>query len=837
VQIGLAEAILSQGRYQEVLTTLDEVRQVAPSEDAGVHALRAGAYEGLGELKRASKLYKEALDLNRASVPARLGLARLALKEGRPADARPLIDTALKVDDRSVIGWGLLGDLERLEKNPEAAKKAYSEAVKRTPIPNVLEIKLSQVETELGNYAGARRHLAAVRKVSPDHPMVAITEGLLEYRLGNLTKAQSTLETGLSGDPDNQLAAYYLGVLHYTRGHWADAVDYLSRAESSQEENEGFYLMLGAAKLNTGDVAGAATLLDQHVDVEKASSNVLALMAPVKFAQGELEAGRKLADRATAIDPTLADLHVDLGLRLLQKHHVGKAVVELEDTLAQQPDSERAQTALFIARVQAGDRAGALALAQRMRRDRPEDGSPLVLMALLRALEKDVRGAEELLRQALELDPKNVSAAANLAGLAVRAGRLDEARQLYERMLQEGKDDVAIRLKAAMLELKAGNRDEFERKLRALVADHPEQLKARVLLTRYYTRSGRALKALSLIKDMGKGEGQRPAALAVSAEAQMAVGDLENAVRSAEAWVRLSPGNAAARYLLAKAYAATRNRDGLQRELFAAIDLEPGNPAVDSLVNQLISTAPSLDAANELVDRLRKTQPDLPYLLDLDAQRALKAGRYDDALRIYRHALKRHPDDPRWPTGLHRLYRAQGEFGKARQLLDAWLKRHPDNPRVHLYSGNLYLAQGKTEQASRAFSAVLEKDPDNVAALNNLGWLLLDTAPRSALHRAKRGTELAGRTAATLDTLGMALLANGETDQAAAVLAEASGKMPESKEIRIHLAQAWNRQGQATKAREVLRSILADAEAFSGREDAERLLQEIDGDRLKGESR
>jgi putative PEP-CTERM system TPR-repeat lipoprotein len=829
VIVGLAESILAQRRYEEVLNILGEASPRTLTEQAAMLALKGEAYEGMGEPERAEALYKEALGLSGASIQARLGLARLAMKDGRLAEARPLIDTALKVDDRSVIGWGLLGDLERSKGNTEAAKQAYEKAVERSSIPNVLQLKLAQVKAELGDYVGARHDLDAVREVAPKSPLVFITEGLLEYRLGNLTKAQSALETGLSGDPDNRQAAYSLGVLHYARGNWTEAAKYLERAGGQQRENEGFSLMLAAAKFNAGDVAGAAKVLDKDLDIATAGPKALALVARVRLAQGELEEGRQLADRATAIDPTLADLYVDQGLRLLQKGETDKALIELEEALARQPDSVRAQTAVFTARVKSGDREGALKLAQQMREERPDDAGPLVLLALLKALEQDIAGSESLLREALAMDPNHVEAASNLATLAARAGRFDEAQALYARILENNPDNTAIKLKSAILELKVGKTNEFERHLSALVEEHPEQLQARLLLARHYLHTRQAFRSLSLLKQLDPSQQTRPEVLAVIAAAQMALGEVENAVRSAESWVKASPDNPAARYLLAKGYAATKNRDGLERELFAAVDLDPSNPLVGPLINRLIAMAPSLEAAKALLDQLRERAPTLAYFFALDAEKALREGHEEEAFRLYRDAMERYPGDRQWPIALYRLYRARGELIEAQRLLESWLDRRPGDAAVRFYLGNLYLARGETERAVDAFSQVIETNPNNVSALNNLGWLLLDSAPRSALYHAERAAELGGRSAATLDTLGTALLANGQVDRAVDVLSEASGKLPGSMEIRLHLAKAWYRQGQSGRAEEALKSMLAEKGDFPGRADAQRLLREIGG--------
>ena len=100
--------------------------------------------------------------------------------------------------------------------------------------------------------------------------------------------------------------------------------------------------------------------------------------------------------------------------------------------------------------------------------------------------------------------------------------------------------------------------------------------------------------------------------------------------------------------------------------------------------------------------------------------------------------------------------------------------------------------------------------PDNVLALNNLAWLLQDTAPDEALGYAEHANMLAPGVPSIMDTLGWLLLKHEKAGQAAVFLEEASRKAPENPQYRYHLALALDRLGRRAEAKPMLEQLLSD---------------------------
>lgn len=148
----------------------------------------------------------------------------------------------------------------------------------------------------------------------------------------------------------------------------------------------------------------------------------------------------------------------------------------------------------------------------------------------------------------------------------------------------------------------------------------------------------------------------------------------------------------------------------------------------------------------------------VPELLRLGEQ-ALEEGRFEDAVRLYRRALKVEGDSARGHYGLGLALGRQGKLSEALVALQeavrlnpswpearrdlgvayvklkrwpeadrtfrAYLKLRPGDPEGHYHLGLALGQQGRHQEAKAAFEEALRLKPDYLKALNNLGLALL----------------------------------------------------------------------------------------------------------------
>ncbi len=108
----------------------------------------------------------------------------------------------------------------------------------------------------------------------------------------------------------------------------------------------------------------------------------------------------------------------------------------------------------------------------------------------------------------------------------------------------------------------------------------------------------------------------------------------------------------------------------------------------------------------------------------------------------------------------------------------------------------------------RLFRQVLALKPAHVGALNNLATLLAEQPDKrqEALEYVDRAIGIVGPQPGLLDTKGMILVFQKKPDEAVPLLEEAAATPQADPRYHFHLAVAYDRAGEAEKARAALRT-------------------------------
>ena len=91
--------------------------------------------------------------------------------------------------------------------------------------------------------------------------------------------------------------------------------------------------------------------------------------------------------------------------------------------------------------------------------------------------------------------------------------------------------------------------------------------------------------------------------------------------------------------------------------------------------------------------------------------------------------------------------------------------------------------------------------------MNNLAWVLAEDLdrPDEALPLAERAVELVPRSGENLDTLGWIHYRRGNYEQAAALLRDATTRLPKNGAVHYHLGLAYAKLGRREDAASALR--------------------------------
>ena len=155
-------------------------------------------------------------------------------------------------------------------------------------------------------------------------------------------------------------------------------------------------------------------------------------------------------ERARALDPAQPELDLALGQALLAGGRPKEAIPPLRRAF--DGGLQRDITGFDLARAHAaaGDRASAVAVLQRVRPERADDGESWRALGEL-ALELNApRLAEAFLRQAIRADPKSVDGYEKLGLAMAIGGRFNEAVGAFEQAARLNPRDASVRLNLAV---------------------------------------------------------------------------------------------------------------------------------------------------------------------------------------------------------------------------------------------------------------------------------------------------------------------------------------------------------------------------------------------------
>jgi len=195
--------------------------------------------------------------------------------------------------------------------------------------------------------------------------------------------------------------------------------------------------------------------------------------------------------------------------------------------------------------------------------------------------------------------------------------------------------------------------------------------------------------------------------------------DSARSVEALQEAVRLDPGFALAWAALARSY---------ENEAIAGVML-PRNAHAEAhrAVNHALNIDPNLAYAHaqlaaiegnsfdtlaeraELI-RVRELDPNDMTLLNSEAIDAGNSGRFDDAINLYRQAIKRDPLNMRWPQSLWDLYMLTNRVSDAEGMVRDMLVINPGYDGSHCDLGFIQLAQNKPEAALATMREEPQKD-------------------------------------------------------------------------------------------------------------------------------
>lgn len=823
----LAKALLLLGQPTKVTGSYGSTTLAEPGAEAELKTWVAAAYSQQGQTEQAYRALDAALRAHPLFPAAVIVQARMRARDGDLDGALRTLDELLAKDPGNAdagVAKGYLLWLGRQDAN--GALAAHRKVLEARPrfVPALAEVVT--ILFRQGQAKEARQEFDKLRKAAPNHPETVFFEAQFAYVDGQYARSRELTDALLKLAPDHYRALELAAAAEYRLGHDLQAQDFAARALGSVPGLVLARQIMARSLLRSARPDKALAALAPLLQGKTADAASLVIAGEAYLQLGKAREADVAFKRAADLAPSDSRVRTAAALALADAGRADVAVKELEALAAGDP-GPRTGLALLSARIAAGDFKGALAAADALREQMPNEPLPEQLRGQVLISLHDAAGARAGFEAARAKDAKYFPALAALASLDVAEGNPARARQRVEDYLKASPGHGQATLLLVQIPSASG----------ALPADAPERLAQALRANPRDAQLHLALIARHLQR------GDRPAALNAAqaaaaalpndlalrqalGQAQLMAGQTQQAVSTLRQIVVQQPHSAAAQLQLAQALAQAGDRSGARAALGKALELDPDLAEARQALATLALADDRPQDALALAAEMQKRDPKsgLGHAVagDIEAQRK----NWPAAAAAYRKALDlSHATEA--ALKLHAVYLASNRAADAERLAAEWERQRPNDPAFRFYLGDLATNRGDLAAAESHYRAVLVGQPNNALALNNIAWLLHKQSKPGALEMAERANALMPNRAPLLDTLATIQAASGKLADALASQLRAVEASPQDPNFKLNLARLQVRAGKAAEAKKTLEPLAALGERFPRQAEVRALLKTL----------
>ncbi len=593
-----------------------------------------------------------------------------------------------------------------------------------------------------------------------------------------------------------------IGRKHLKNHDFESAIlDFRNASQIMPKDAEPHY-QLGLAELEVGYVQAAANEFSRAAQLNPKHLGAQLKMAEMMAGNRNPDIVRQAEKRAQAIlavEPGNPDaLQALAAAELRLDEDPADAVANLEEALDRVPLHLSSAMTLAVVKLRANDLAGAEQVMIKCAAAAPKSPEHAVVLARFYLLVQKPQEAERQYRGALDLAPTNGPALAGLGFLLYKAGRLDEAGQIYERAARL--PGIQYRSLHAMFLLETGKSDaaiaEFDRHYQVDRNDRD----ARNRLVSAYLRLHRVADAENLLAKAIKRNAHDAEARVQRGNLLLASGKYQEAQSDLNEALRFQADLPSAHLAMSKLHEVRGETDQQIQELTEALRLSPGMLIARVELAHVLTFKHSPNAALHV---LEQAPPKDKQNMRLIAERnnALYAlGDYAGMRKGIDQGLAiSHDPNLLLQDGLLRL--ESKDYTGSRASFEEMLRQRPREWKAVEALGLGYLAEKKTTEATRVVKDYVSRAPNSVSGQEFLGlWLVRIGDPAGARAAFQAAKSLAPSDPAADLNLAMLDDVEGKLDSARNILAEVLTREPHNSRALVQMAQIEDKTGQPLEA-------------------------------------
>jgi tetratricopeptide (TPR) repeat protein len=726
------------------------------------------AYYAAGDYTKARLEFSNAAQIDPNDAEARLMLGQIAEKLGDVRAALGQYQAAITLDSHQATARAAMGRLYLYGGLAKKALELTEPGLASDPKNAQLLTVRGAAREQLGDGAGALADARMAQQLAPDNLYaIALLASIYKDR-SQFDQAGAVIETALRRFPNNVDLHSMQAELDLANQQPAKAEAELQRIIELEPNVLTHRYRLASFYLQQKDTSGAEAALRAAVRVKPDSVDAKLAVVELLAAQRGIGPATAQVDQYLAGEPNNDGLKLTLGEFLVQNNHPEDAERAFRAVIAHAgigADGLAARNRLASLLITRNDSAAASSLITQVLKENVRDNDALILRSSMSLGKGETQAAIADLRAVLRDQPNAVPIMCTLAQAYQHNDEPELAEQTLRAAIQVAPKDVHSRLLLAQVLTNANKLDEADSLLLQLTADEPGNVPVKESLFRLQVAQKdypAALATTRRIQVLVPRQGLGYFLAGLTEELQQKP---EQAQKDYEQALQLQPDSGEPLAALVRLDLGHRQGARAMTRIEAVLARSPGNVVARKLKGELLMTQGQPDAAIAAYEDALKVAPNWDLAYQGLALAQTTARRYDDAVGTLLAGIRQTQGSTLLIGDLGRLYERMGRSNDAIALYDGVLAK---NPSASFAANNLamLLVTYRQDAASIAraqdLAAQLASSAD-VAAIDTRGWVKFksgdahgaETLLRQAVDKQPADPELRYH-------LGMAQLHSGE---------------------------------------------------------------------------
>jgi tetratricopeptide (TPR) repeat protein len=709
---------------------------------------------------------------------------------------------------------------------------------------------------EKGQMVDAKLEFKNAIQIDPKYADAYYMLGMVELRTGNFNGAFTYFRKTAELQPKHLKAQIELGRLLLGSQMIDEAQEKASLVLTEDPKNVDGIILQSAIYLAKKDTAQARNLMEGLVNRGESAPDTFIMLALALKQSGDSGAEENALLKGIAANPRSINLHLILADYHMRQKRMVEAVADMKKVIGIEPDNLRYRTSLARLYWESGKAQEAAEVLKAITAANPQKEEAWIYAGGFYLQYKKHEEAEREFKAGIQQNKNSFKIRFALSELYANTGRMDQAVTILKECLGLSKESAnpdIIQTKNALAKIALARQDIIEAKkyVDEVIKESPKNTEAIFIRGTIYLSQGDAIRSIADLRTVVTDKPQFILGHIRLAEAHTYNGEVNLAMDTLKAALRIDPKSRDLNRTLAKAYAIQKNPKEAETILRMLLQANPNDLEVQFELGDIFMSAGDFKRAEELYVAAKNSAPNTPVGYVKVAQANMAQGKWDRAVAELNEAMRLNPQAENTTALLAQVYLKQKKPASAVALVEARITKNPQDAFAFNLLGeiqisqrnfviadenfrkamamqarwivphnnlvNSYLIQGRKDEALKELEAVIKANPDNHAAYMSIAQIYVSHKEyKKAMQAYERVlARKPGMWAAANDLAYLISEKGGDLDKALALAQKSLVQRPEEPVILDTIGWIFFKKGDFNKAIEYLERARSRAATVS----------------------